>query len=215
MKIQTFELSGFGGEYEEAVQKMMWRGVEWLQKNGNPEFTSLQSENVIGVAINEGDTGKEFDRVITKEVEGCTGAMHQCATNHARYIAKNGYQNWFKLLSSTSREEDSQPFEFEFDGEIDLTKKREDMRYFLTVYRYPDGSLRSSHLMANETIPKAVGADGFDCESKLQLFHDVLLKLFPFMENIPEGDLVELSIKPISQICKTVTYTENPFEGEI
>lgn len=88
------------------------------------------------------------------------------------------------------------------------------MKYFLTVYRNPDGSLQSGYLMANETIPKIEEGD-FTAEADIDISPFHFAKMFPFAKEIPEGDLVELTIKPIKQICKTVTYTEKPFEGEI
>lgn len=119
MKIKTWDLSGFGGDYENALQLMVWTGVEFLQKNNIKSFRSEQSPNIIGIAINQGETGEAFDKAILDCVKdyGASGAMHQYATNHARYIATHGYKKWFNELLE-HREE--QPIEFEFPGIVDL-----------------------------------------------------------------------------------------------
>lgn len=119
MKIKTWDLSGFGGDYENALQKMVWTGVEFLQKNNIKSFRSEQSPNLIGIAINQGETGKAFDKAILDCVKdyGASGAMHQYATNHARYIATHGYKKWFNELLE---HREGQPFEFEYSGIVDL-----------------------------------------------------------------------------------------------
>lgn len=122
MTIQTFDLSGFGGEYEETVQKMVWAGVEFMQKNNAAEFPSRQYGGIYGVADNSRTPiGKKFDEAILSAAGdyGCSGAMHQCATNHALYIAKHGYNRWFKELSKRGEA----PYEFEFNGTIQISER--------------------------------------------------------------------------------------------
>ncbi len=116
MKINTWDLTGFGGGYEATTQKMLWQGVKFLVDNNIKEIESKQLQNVYGIAINEGEIGKQFDEAMMKGIDDATGAMHQCATNHARYIAKNGYQRWYDELKEHRTEEKS--FEYEFNEEI-------------------------------------------------------------------------------------------------
>lgn len=121
MKIKTWDISGFGGSYEQGLQLMIWTGVEFLQKNGIKSFNSKQFTNIIGIADNQGEIGKAFDKAILDCVKeyGATGAMHQFATNHARYISEHGYKDWFERIRE-HRDGTEQPFDFEFPGNIDL-----------------------------------------------------------------------------------------------
>jgi len=123
MKIKTWDMSGFGGSYESSLQLMTWTGVEFLQKNNIKSFQTEQNSQIIGVAINTGETGKAFDKAILDCVKeyGATGAMHQFATNHALYIAQHGYKNWFDRMQE-HRKEIEEPFDFEFPGVVDLSR---------------------------------------------------------------------------------------------
>ena len=123
MQIKTYDITGFPGEYEHATQKLLWTGLQFLQENNVTSFNSKQNENIIGVAINEGKIEEQFDNALKEVVQGFTGAMHQCATNHALYIHFNGYQKWCDKLESRDHDDDddNKPYYYDFDGTVDLT----------------------------------------------------------------------------------------------
>lgn len=87
------------------------------------------------------------------------------------------------------------------------------MRYFITVYRNENGSLQNVFLLAKQEIPGLVNGD-FNCQMEVELGRGRGTEMFPFVENMTEGDLVEIQIKPLKYICQTITFTEKPFEGE-
>lgn len=117
MKIKTFDLTGFGGGYEATTQKMLWNGVRFVQgKNLQPVY--LESKNLIGVAIAEGNEAEDLDKAIMEGIDDATGAMHQCAVGHIRYINKNGYAKWFKMMSEARKEEGSTEYDYEHDFEL-------------------------------------------------------------------------------------------------
>lgn len=118
MKIQTWEVTGFGGGYEATTQKMIWNAVKFLSENKSAEIDSKQSNSFYGICLNEGKDGKDFDKAMMNGINDATGAMHQCATNHALYIAKNGYYKWYSELK-TNRET-KEAFEFDYDKEFEL-----------------------------------------------------------------------------------------------
>lgn len=123
MKIKTWDITGFGGGYESTCQKMLWNAVRFMRENLITELESKQYQNIAGIADNSDDpNGKVFDDAMMEGIDDATGAMHQCATNHARYIAKNGYQMWFEVLGIARKEENEneQPYEFEYEYEFSL-----------------------------------------------------------------------------------------------
>lgn len=117
MKIKTFDISGFGGGYESTCQKMIWQAVKYLVENKPKDLTSKQSKSITGVCINEGKDGEAFDEAMMNGIDGATGAMHQYATNHARFIYEKGYDKWFEKMAKHR----DKSFEYDFVGEIDLT----------------------------------------------------------------------------------------------
>lgn len=119
MKIKTWDLSGMGGGYENACQQMLWDAVRFLFKNKTSDIMLKQSPQVYGLMFVEGKDGKAFEEAMMENVKDCTGAMHQCVSNHAFYIGKNGYDKWYSELKEGRRDEQS--FEFEYQHEIDLS----------------------------------------------------------------------------------------------
>lgn len=122
MKIKTFDLTGFGGGYEATCQRMVWNGVRFLMANRMELVpTYKEFKNVYGIAIPEGQDAEDLDKAIMAGIDDATGAMHQCAVGHIRYIAKNGYQKWFDMMKEEREKEDAEPIkEFEYDKEFTL-----------------------------------------------------------------------------------------------
>lgn len=121
MKIETWELTGFSGGYEATTQHMLWNAVRFFAENPDKTFPSMQNDSIVGIAFNEGENGKAFDKAMMEGVDDATGAMHQCATNHALFIKKNGYKKWYAELKE-ARETDEQ-FSFLYEPDFALPKE--------------------------------------------------------------------------------------------
>ena len=100
--VKTWDISGMGGGYENACQKMLWTGVKYMKTLKNPQDV-MDKENVA-----------ECEKLMLKAIgNDCTGAMMQKVTGHLHYIAKNGYEKWFKFMEDGRKPE--QPTEFEWE----------------------------------------------------------------------------------------------------
>ena len=114
--VKTWDISGMGGGYEEACQRMFWTGVKHLQEMQNPEEL-LQGRkeyvNIYGICKLP-ESFKECQKKMLAAVNGdCTGAMMQCVTGHLKYFAENGYDKWFAELQAARKPE--QPMEFDLE----------------------------------------------------------------------------------------------------
>ncbi len=84
--IQTVDISGFGGTYEETCQRMLWRGVKFMEKTKPTKEqakTGAYSEDVLAHAMTKGEPD-------------VTGAMLNATCWHARYIYVFGYEQWLE-----------------------------------------------------------------------------------------------------------------------
>ena len=115
MKRTTVDQSGFGGGYENTIQKMLWNGIRVVEEN--PEFAerALKSyrafQGVFGVAEPMNEEGKQFDELLMEGVEDATGAMHHQVVKQLCYIAQNGREKWLEEI----RKDDPKRI-FEWDG---------------------------------------------------------------------------------------------------
>jgi hypothetical protein len=92
------DLSGFGQDsgYENACQKMLQKGYEWLQEHPNAILTAKSYKNVYGIFDPESVDAKKLSGIIVKEVPDCSGAMHQMVMLHLFYIHQHGVDKWIK-----------------------------------------------------------------------------------------------------------------------
>jgi len=100
MDIKTWDITGFGGGYEATCQQMLWNAVRFLTGQGRDV--------------------KTFDVAMMDGIEDATGAMHHCATNHALYIAKNGYEKWFAELGDARTKDGEKEYIFKYPIEFEL-----------------------------------------------------------------------------------------------
>jgi len=129
--VKTWDISGMGDGYEEACQKMLWTGIQYLSKIDNPERllqgthgmkAKAGKGNMLG--IQEGETVefygicytpesfKECEDAMMKAVNNdCTGAMYQCVVGHLKFIAKNGLQKWHEELKQGRKDEQALEFD--------------------------------------------------------------------------------------------------------
>ncbi len=95
---KTVDISGMGGDYENACQVMLWRGVAYLDERKPPVEMwkqTKQSPNIVGILITEGEDLKALEKYIVRDIEP-SGAMHQAVMNHIAYIHKHGQDGWLK-----------------------------------------------------------------------------------------------------------------------
>ena len=117
--MKTASISGFGGSYEWACQRMLQLGMEYLKAHPDFDFSNAytQFRNIAGIAITNTNPAKELDFAMMADprLDGATGAMHQAVVNHLAYIHRHGYDKWIKELSAAR-----EPGEvFEFDGTVE------------------------------------------------------------------------------------------------
>ena len=98
---ETFDLSGFGGGYEDACQRMLWRGVAYLAEHQPPVSMwddATEYEGIVGVMSIDGEDLKSLETHIMRDIDA-TGAMHQCVMGHLRFIHRKGIDEWRRELS--------------------------------------------------------------------------------------------------------------------
>ena len=113
---QTVDISGFGGGYEDMCQRMLWRGVEYLNEVQPPVDmwnNAKQYENVTGIMMVEGDDLKNLEKAILFDSEDCTGAMHQAVMNHLAFIHKHSIDEWLAKFHNDRK--------YEWTGSLDKT----------------------------------------------------------------------------------------------
>ena len=94
----TIDISGMGGGYEHCCQKMLRAGMKYLQNKPNFVWDYIEYKNIYGICWSDSIHAKKLDEVITKVVNGCTGAMHQAVIAHLRYIHQNSYDKWLEEM---------------------------------------------------------------------------------------------------------------------
>ena len=114
--IKTWDLSGMGGGYEDACQKMLWAGVNYMKGVKNPQdiMKGRKTYKHIYGIVDMPDTFAECKKAMLKAVNNdCTGAMMQKVTGHLKYIVDNSYDKWFEHLKPYREPE--QPTEFDLE----------------------------------------------------------------------------------------------------
>lgn len=97
------EISGFGGDYEDACRKMVLAGLDWLDANptADPQFHGYKG--IYGVISEDNEDAKALTKAVVDVTGGdCTGAMHQATICHILFIRRNG---WDKYVTEMSKAE--------------------------------------------------------------------------------------------------------------
>ena len=91
-------ISGFGGGYEDACQRMLQNGYDWLEKNESKKkrLRGHSYKYVFGLFEADSKEAKELERAVMKGQDGATGAMHQAVMSHLFYIAAHGADAWIE-----------------------------------------------------------------------------------------------------------------------
>lgn len=102
------EISGFGGDYEDACRAMVRAGLLFWDdqpERFDPHYKGMQ--NVYGICIDDNDDARALDKAILAAVDGdCTGAMHQAAIEHILAIRRHGW-GWYVTEMRKPDEQDN------------------------------------------------------------------------------------------------------------
>lgn len=98
---RTIGIGGFSEDYEDACQRMLWRGVSWLSeaqppfemwedysKDGNEHLTALEG------AVLPPDSYDE---------KNASGSQHDAVMSHLAYIHKHGVDGWLEEAARRDR----------------------------------------------------------------------------------------------------------------
>ena len=92
------EISGMGGDYEEACRKMVYAGLAWLETRPDADLKATTYRNVYGILNADSPDAKELEEAVLSAVPDCSGAMHHAAMQHCMFIAKNGWASYVDAL---------------------------------------------------------------------------------------------------------------------
>lgn len=93
------EISGMGGDYEDACRKMVYGGLAYLEEKPDADLKATTYRNVYGLLTADSDDAKALEKAILAEVPDCSGAMHHAAMQHCFFIAKNGWSKYTEEMS--------------------------------------------------------------------------------------------------------------------
>lgn len=108
-----FEISGFGGGYEQACRDMAEAGAEWLSKHPGvvKEWDEAKTEYMKRTGRDYYPHGerpksyKEFEEAVLAVCNDCTGAMFGAAKAHAISIAERGWDGHCKFVLEARNKE--------------------------------------------------------------------------------------------------------------
>lgn len=92
----SVDMSGMGGSYEWCCQRMLEKGLAWIDDR-----------------VLDDESKKELEDIIT--IKGCTGAQHGAVMQHLRYIDEHGYDPW---LEDVAAADEAMVRIIEFDGTL-------------------------------------------------------------------------------------------------
>lgn len=95
------EVSGFGGEYEEACREMVIAAAEWSEENPDADPEVGTPEGVFGLIVGMNGTGEELLEAVKSPVDGASGAMVHGASRSALYIHENGWDAYVEMMEET------------------------------------------------------------------------------------------------------------------
>lgn len=101
-----FEISGFGGAYEQACRDMAKAGVLWLRAHPKEleRWRNLRKE--YPEIIERPTTYSEFEKAIVAACPDCTGAMFGAAKSHAIAIYELGWDKYVaRVMSARDKKE--------------------------------------------------------------------------------------------------------------
>lgn len=88
------EISGFGGDYEQACQNMLEAGCKWLEEKKSVNLKGHIYDNVFGLFKADSDDAKAMESAVIAACGDCSGAMHHAVMSRLFYIARNGWDKY-------------------------------------------------------------------------------------------------------------------------
>lgn len=97
--MKTAHVSGFGisTKYEKCCQRLLWRGVAYLEKMKPPREAVEKPEH-------DPAFFDEFEKEMLKGENDVTGAMMGASAWHARYIYLFGREKWLEKAAKNNVE---------------------------------------------------------------------------------------------------------------
>jgi len=93
--VKRVDISGFGGAYENACQRMLTIGLEWIKDKPIDIWKEVWGyKNIFGM-MHTPEEFRDLEEKWIKEVAP-SGAMHQAVLSHLYYIHKFGYDAWLE-----------------------------------------------------------------------------------------------------------------------
>jgi hypothetical protein len=111
-----FEISGFGGDYEQACRDMTKAGVLWLREHpeelekwrkASHEYRERTGKDYTPTHVYP-PSYKEFEGAIVKACDDCTGAMFGASQGHAIAIFTHGWDEYVKHVMDKRQESEVQ-----------------------------------------------------------------------------------------------------------
>ncbi len=99
------EISGFGGDYEQACRNMLAAGLEWLDAHPNADLRFRHVPQVFGIVLPTTSDTKALSEAVSKAIPGCSGAMHHAVINHLMFIKGNGWDKYCEEMSKPEQAE--------------------------------------------------------------------------------------------------------------
>jgi hypothetical protein len=93
------EISGFGGDYENACRDMIYAGLVWLDLHPGADLKASAYQNVFGILTAESDDAKALEKRVLAACPDCSGAMHQVTMSALMYIAKHGWSAYVERMT--------------------------------------------------------------------------------------------------------------------
>jgi len=72
------EISGFGGEYEEACRTMLYAGMLWMEEHPDLPVSYSELVGVYGIVRSDTEGAKELDKALSASCPDMTGGDAPC-----------------------------------------------------------------------------------------------------------------------------------------
>lgn len=89
------EVSGFGGDYEQACRTMIQAGMDWIDAHPGASLV------YVGYYSDNSPDMQALEKQVQESVDCPSGAMMACTLNHIMFAHKNGWDKYLAELSST------------------------------------------------------------------------------------------------------------------
>ena len=106
---KTYEISGFGGNYENLVQRVFFTGMNFILAKDNAKEMFQGIFDWISWKY-----PKAFQPImdaIQKVVPEVSGAQMLMVTKHLEFVAKHGYEKWYADQTLNRKSEDKRLFD--------------------------------------------------------------------------------------------------------